>query len=171
MEGQMNLLIIGHGRHGKDTVAEGLVERMPTLSFVSSSLFVAQTVVRGDLENIGIDYLTLEDCYEDRVNHREFWRYSIARYCNPPERMAQEILADHDIYVGMRTRREFVAARPLFDEVIWVDRSQILPPEPSCELTEWDATYYFNNNFGAEDLVHELDDLQDFLERKYPDEL
>ena len=167
----MNLLIIGHGRHGKDTVAEGLVERMPMLSFVSSSLFVAQTVVRGDLENIGIDYLTLEDCYEDRVNHREFWRDSIARYCYPPSRMAQEILADHDIYVGMRTRREFVAGRHLFDEVIWVDRSAFLPTEPSCELTMDDATWYLNNNYGTEDLVHEIDLLQDFLERKYPDEL
>ena len=166
----MKLLIIGHSRHGKDTVAEMLVERMPWLSFMSSSLFVAQTVVRGDLESIGINYLTLEDCYEDRVNHREFWRDSIARYCNPPERMAQEILSDHDIYVGMRTRREFVAARPLFDEVIWVDRSEILPPEPSCELTQDDATYYYNNNFGKRDLVYEMDDLQDFLERKHPDD-
>jgi hypothetical protein len=163
----MKLLIIGHGRHGKDTVAEGLVERMPTLSFMSSSMFVAQTVVRKDLEAVGINYLDLEDCYEDRVNHRDFWRDSVARYCNPPERMAQEILADHDIYVGMRTRREFAASRHLFDEVIWVDRTRLLPPEPSCELTRWDATYYFNNNNGKEDLVHELDDLQDYLERKY----
>lgn len=163
----MKLLIIGHGRHGKDTVAEGLVERMPTLSFISSSMFVAQTVVRRDLEDNGINYLTLEDCYEDRANHREFWRESIARYCTPPERMAQEILADHDIYVGMRTRREFHAARHLFDEVIWVDRTRLLPPEPSCELRQSDATYYFNNNYGKEDLVHELDDLQDYLERKY----
>lgn len=167
MERLMKLLIIGHGRHGKDTVAEGLVERMPTLSFMSSSMFVAQTVVRKDLEDIGINYLDLEDCYEDRVNHREFWRDSIARYCNPPERMAQEILSDHDIYVGMRTRREFYASRHLFDEVIWVDRSKILPMERSCELTRWDATYYFNNNNGKEDLVYELDDLQDCLERNY----
>lgn len=167
----MKLLIIGHGRHGKDTVAEMLVERRPMLSFMSSSLFVAQTVVRGDLEDIGINYLTLEDCYEDRFNHRDFWRDSIARYCNPPERMAQGILSDHDIYVGMRTRREFVAARPLFDEVIWVDRSFYEPPEPSCELTEDDATYYFNNNFGKRDLVYEMDDLQEFLERKYPDDV
>lgn len=143
----MKILIIGHGRHGKDTVAEELVKIIPELSFVSSSLFVAEKAVRPDLANIGIEYPTLEACYEDRHNHREFWRDSIADYCQPKDRMCREIFQAHDIYVGMRKYDEFVAARPMMDLVVYVDASKRLEyRDPTFEIPMSEADTVIDNN-------------------------
>lgn len=159
----MKLLIIGHGQHGKDTVAELLLERLPSLSFKSSSHFAAEAVVRPALEAIGIDYPSLEACYEDRVNHREFWKQSIADYCQPPERLATEILAENDIYVGMRTRREFEASKHLFDHIVWVDRSYRLPDDPTCELNIHDADSAIDNNSSMQHLRREVVGLAEYV--------
>lgn len=124
------LLILGHGRHGKDSVAELLNERYG-FTFRSSSYFLAENVVRPGLARRGIEYPTLEACYEDRVNHRAAWREIIGEFNGPdPARLAKAILAVCDIYVGMRTDREYQASYDLFDAVGWVDAAgRGLPPE------------------------------------------
>lgn len=162
----MKLLIIGHGRHGKDTVAELLVERLPSLSFKSSSLFAAETVVRPAMEAIGIDYPSLEACYEDRINHRDFWKQAIADFCQPPERLALAILAENDIYVGMRTRREFEASKHLFDHIVWVDRSTKLPDDPTCELNMYDADSCIDNNFSMQHLRREVVGFGEYIRQR-----
>ena len=62
--------------------------------------------------------------------------------------LAEQTLVDHNIYVRMRSRFEFVRSRGLFDLTIWVDRSVNLPPEPgnSMELTAEDADWVLDNN-------------------------
>lgn len=124
------VLILGHGRHGKDTVAELMAER--GLSFASSSLYAAEKVVRPALAEVGITYDSLEECYADRVNHRAFWYDQISAFNGGGKsRLAELILENHDVYVGMRSQREYVASLPLFDYVVWVDASKRgLPPEP-----------------------------------------
>lgn len=118
------VLILGWARHGKDTVAE-IMREEHGYTFESSSYFLAEKVVRPELGRRGIVYDTLEECYEDRVNHRATWREIIGDYNGAdPALLARSILEVSDCYVGMRTDREYRAARNLFDAVVWVDASR-----------------------------------------------
>lgn len=154
------LLILGHGRHGKDTVAEILRDHHG-FSFASSSFFAAEMVVRPALAACGVTYDTLEECYADRVNYRSFWYEAISAYNRGgTSRLAEAILVDHDAYVGMRSNREFEASRKLFDIVVWVDATlRGLPLEPTSSL---DIVYdpktmaLIDNNGTLEDLREEV---------------
>jgi hypothetical protein len=130
------ILILGHARHGKDTAAEYLRDAHG-VSFRSSSLFLAETVVRPALEVRGISYPSLEACYADRVNHRALWREIIEDYNrDDAARLAKAILAECDCYVGMRTARELWASRTLFDVILWIDASaRGLPPEGADSMS------------------------------------
>ncbi|MBL4807304.1 MAG: hypothetical protein JKY31_08445 [Rhodobacteraceae bacterium] len=141
----MNFLVIGHGRHGKDTVGE-MLAALTGRPFASSSEFAAQKAVFPLMVD---QYETWQDCYADRANFRELWFHAIAAYnLRPGPSLAEQVLAEHGTYVGMRKRREFESTRHLFDQVIWVDRSDHLPLEPmgSMELTAGDADFVMDNN-------------------------
>ena len=95
------LLIIGHARHGKDTVAEMIAKQLG-LTFKSSSIFVGEKCV---WPSWGCErYETFEDMFADRVTeeNRIVWGGLISAYNTPNQaRTAQEMLEDHDMYVGM----------------------------------------------------------------------
>ncbi|MFC3214635.1 hypothetical protein [Novosphingobium panipatense] len=166
------LLIIGYGRHGKDTVAELLAERHG-FTFASSSYFAAESVVRPALAACGVTYGSLEECYADRVNHRAFWYEAISTYNGGGRsRLAEAILVDHDIYVGMRSNAEYLASRDLFDLVVWVDASgRGLPPE---DIKSMDIAYdprtmnRIDNGGSLEDLIKNVDDFARSLTWAYP---
>lgn len=163
----MKLLILGHGRHGKDTVAEYLRDAHG-VSFVSSSLFLAETVVRPALVAHGLVYDSLDACYEDRVNHRELWRDIIAEHnAEDAARLAKAVLAVSDCYVGMRTDREYLAARPLFDVVFWVDASaRGLPNDPSLTIPyRSDEMVLIDNNGSLADTYRQMDEWMRALTR------
>lgn len=125
---QPRLMILGYARHGKDTVAE-LLAKAHGLKHISSSLFVAEKAVRPALALQGITYPDLDSCYADRVNHRAAWKQAIVEYNTPDKaRLARELFADFDMYVGLRDLEEFVAAQAagLFDVCIWVDSTERL---------------------------------------------
>jgi hypothetical protein len=120
------VLILGHARHGKDTVAEMLRDKYG-YAFQSSSHFCAEKVMMPYFEG---KYSSMAECYEDRINHRAEWFDQIVAYNNPdPARLAREILENSDLYVGMRSAREYEAAKHLFDIVVWVNGSRRHPPE------------------------------------------
>ena len=149
------LLIIGHGRHGKDTAAEILAKKWG-FRFVSSSEFAAQHAVFPLVSDLYPDW---QAAYADRANHRELWFHAIAAYnLRPGPMLSQQILVDHEIYVGMRSRAEFERSRQDFDVVVWVDRSKVLPPEPpgSNELTAEDADMILDNNGDLDGLEAEV---------------
>jgi hypothetical protein len=154
----MKILLLGDGRHGKDSAGE-ILTRDHGLRSVSSSEFAAQKAVYPVVADLYADWRA---CFEDRANHRELWFHAIAAYnLRPGPMLAEQILEDHDIYTGMRRRDEFKRSRHLFDAVIWVDRSDHLPPEPggSMELTAYDADWILDNNGSLDDLrsrIHEL---------------
>lgn len=181
--GKPKLLIIGHGRHGKDTVAE-ILQRDYGFAFTSSSLFCAEHVVWEAVKNpaealrlfaeagcpggmtestLGSElammqernYADAEACFKDRANFRTAWFSLIATYCHPErERLAREIFAENDIYVGIRNPREFRAAinAGIVDLTIWVDAEERLPAEDfgSMRLEPWMADVIIDNN-GTED--------------------
>jgi hypothetical protein len=145
------LLIIGHGRHGKDTVAE-IIQDEYGLSFMSSSCAAAEEIRPILKSQFGLNYTTLEQCYNDRHNHRQAWKNAISEYnAEDKTRLARHILQRADIYVGLRCDVEFYAARHLFDYVIGVtafDRVKALDPTFTISLSECD---FILTNDGDED--------------------
>lgn len=162
----MKLLIIGHGRHGKDTVAEYLRDNRD-MTFKSSSMHCAENVVYPVLKDT-YGYTTVEECFEDRSNHRSEWFDLIANYCSDDlARIGREIFEVSDIYCGLRNKREFHAIKNngIFDFVVWVDRSDHLPLEPkdSMSLEPWMADFVIDNNGTLDQLYRNIDDLYNHL--------
>ena len=125
------LLIIGHMRHGKDSLAE-LLEEQIGLKFLSSSL-AASNIFLYDALKEKYGYTTPEECFEDRMNRRPEWYQLICDYNKDDKaRLAKGILEITDCYVGMRNRGEIQECikQGLFDLIVWVDASERLPLEP-----------------------------------------
>lgn len=151
-----NVLILGAARHGKDTAAE-ILAGVTGWSFYSSSMFVAQKAVYPVLL-AKYGYASLEDCYNDRVNHREEWRDLIRAYNqNDRARLAKELLDVCNIYVGMRCHMEYEACvrQNVFDHVIWVEASnRVKRPDPSLTIKKDDTMCVLDNN-GSIDVLRE----------------
>ncbi|MGR3498758.1 MAG: hypothetical protein ACU0E9_07690 [Limimaricola soesokkakensis] len=159
------LLVIGHARHGKDTAAQLLADRLG-LSWASSSEFVARKAIWPLVEDLGV-WPDWRAAYADRDAHRELWFHAIAAYnCRPGPSLAAQLLDAHDIYTGMRKRAELDRSRRLFDLVIWVDRSAWLPPEPgaSMELTADDADLVIDNGGDLGGLAREIERVAQVIE-------
>ena len=156
------LLVIGHGRHGKDTVCEILRDKYD-YSFESSSQFCSKLFIYNQLKD-KYGYTSEEQCYADRHNHRAEWYDAICDY-NVPDaaRLGREMFAAYDIYCGLRNKREFFAMQNtgVFDYAIWVDRSNYLMPESkdSMSLEQWMADYTIDNNGTLEELEFNVDQL------------
>ena len=149
------LLVIGHGRHGKDTVCE-MLRDIYGFSFESSSQFCSKLFIFDNLKD-KYGYATEEECYADRHNHRAEWYDAICAYNIPDAaRLGREIFKEHDIYCGLRNRKEFFAMKntSVFDYAIWVDRSEHLPLEPSTSMSleQWMADFTIDNNGTLEEL-------------------
>lgn len=156
------LLIIGHGRHGKDTVCEILKEKYG-FSFESSSQFCSRLFIFDMLKD-RYGYSTEEECYADRHNHRAEWYNAICDY-NVPDaaRLGREIFKEHDIYCGLRNKKEFHAMKntKVFNYAIWVDRSDFLALEDKSSMTleQWMADFTIDNNGTIEELKFNIDQL------------
>lgn len=164
------LVVMGHGRHGKDTVCELLRDRYG-FKFVSSSEFVAEEAVFPVLrERYG--YATLEECYADRHNHRSEWYDLISEYNEfDAARLGRKLFEQYDIYCGIRNRRELNAIKreKLCDCVIWVDASRRLPVEDPTSISVGpdQSEYILDNNGTLEDLEVEVDALVRWLSATY----
>jgi hypothetical protein len=145
------ILIIGNARHGKDTLAE-LFNKHFGMTFKSSSHAANELFIFDELkEEFG--YKTLEQCFEDRVNHREKW-YHMVRDFNDPDRarLAKEIISLTDCYVGMRDHDEFIASKDLFELIIYVDASDRESKEiGSFNIEKEEADLIITNNTNLED--------------------
>ncbi len=159
MSSKKKLLLIGHARHGKDTVGQILKDGWG-YNFCSSSYAAADKVVFPTLAPL-YEYKTLDECYADRVNHRPEWKDLITAYNTPDKtRLAKEIMEDNEVYVGMRCIDELLNCREqgVFDRVVWVDASYRKEAEPisSNTLTRNMADYTIDNNGSINDLIIEV---------------
>lgn len=151
------IILLGHARHGKDTVAEMLRDDYG-YSFESSSMFCAERVMMPYFNSKpGVGYASPEECFEDRIHHRATWFDQIEAYNYPDRsRLAREMFERNDVYVGMRSKRELAACQNagVADLVIWVDASDRLPPEDasSCTVEPYMADLIVDNNGTLEDL-------------------
>lgn len=150
----MKVLILGHGSHGKDTLAE-MVAHITSLSFTSSSRAACEKAVFPFIEP---KYASIKACYHDRRNHRETWKRLIGEYNTPDKaRLIKEVLAEHDIYVGLRCPEEYAAGKHLFSHTFWVDASRRLPLDPSMNI-EYDPACmtWVDNNGSKEDFIRNV---------------
>jgi hypothetical protein len=166
----MKFLVIGHARHGKDTVSD-LMEKNHGFTHRSSSMHNAEHTVYPVLKD-KYGYKTVEECFNDRGNHRKEWYDLIAARCSiDPAAIGREIFEVSDIYCGLRNKREFhgIKNNGLVDYTIWVDRSDHLPPESkdSMSLEPWMADFIIDNNGTLEDLERNVSDLMSTLTRNY----
>ena len=142
------LLVVGHGRHGKDTVCEML--KAYGYKFQSSSKFCSELFIFDELKD-KYGYADEEACYADRHNHRTLWYNMIHDYCKDDlARLGRNLFAEHNIYCGLRNKREYFAMKneELFDCAIWVDRTDHLPKEDSDSMSieQWMCDYTIDNN-------------------------
>ena len=160
------LLVIGHGRHGKDTVCEILRDKY-NYTFESSSKFCSKLFIYNDLKD-KYGYADEDECYADRHNHRAEWYNAICDY-NVPDAatLGREMFDAYDIYCGLRNKREFFAMQNtgVFDYCIWVDRSKYLMPESkdSMSLEQWMADFTIDNNGTLDDLWFNIRQLMSYI--------
>jgi hypothetical protein len=135
----MNILILGHARHGKTTIAE-MMEDEYGLTFKDSSMASAEIFIYDELKD-KYNYETFEECYSDRKQHRDEWFKLICDYNYPDKsKLAKEILNRADVYVGMRSNDELQECikQNIFDLIIGVYRPTF-PEEPktSFDINLW----------------------------------
>jgi len=86
-----------------------------------------------------MDYDSVEACYDDRHDNRLKWKTLISEYNFPDKaRLCKELLAENDMYVGMRCNEEYMASRDLFDVIYFVDSFTRCGRDPSMGI-EFDA--------------------------------
>lgn len=164
------LLIVGHGRHGKDTVCDILCKTYD-FQFESSSQFCSRLFIYELLKD-KYGYQSEEECYLDRHNHRAEWYNAICEY-NVPDaaKLGREIFKENNIYCGLRNKKEFYAMKNtgVFDYTIWVDRSDQLPLEDKSSMTLeiWMADYVIDNNGTFEELEFNTHQLMNHILNKH----
>ena len=147
------LMIVGHGRHGKDTLADGFRDRgwlCEDSSYASAEIFLFDELK----DSMG--YRTVQECWEDRHNHRALWFRMISEYNSIDNcRLMRGIYEHNDIYVGIRSRQELLAgiAQRLIDLVIWVGRPGCSPESgESMNIRRSDSDIVVYNDGSLESL-------------------
>lgn len=149
----MKLLILGHGDHGKGETAD-IIEALYGIRSCSSSWAACKEAVFPVLAP-KYGYESVQECHDDRRNHREEHAECIEKYNTPdPTRLTRKIQEEFDGYDGMRKDREFQPSKHLFDRIIWVDAfGRGKPADPSMDI-EFDpkCMVWLDNNGSLADL-------------------
>ena len=166
MSRKPKILILGHGRHGKDTLAE-VFDVHSNLSFTSSSRAASEIFLYEQMKD-EFGYSSIDECFEDRHNHREYWRQAIADYNTPDKaRLCREILSKNDIYVGMRCDLEYDATNHLFDMIIYVDASpRVSYIDPTMKVTPKGNHRLVFNHMGLDFLTYQAMEILNELKFK-----
>lgn len=156
------LMIIGPGRHGKDTAAK-YFKYYFNREFQSSSRLAYDEVIWPMLEPLA-EYLCTEpffkeEVYENRANYRELFKELICAYNRDDKsRLGRLLFKSADIYVGCRARDEFTALLRWDSDivVIWVEApGRVGGGEETLELEMADADYVINNDMSEQFLARQ----------------
>lgn len=151
------VMVLGYGRHGKDTVGDILGDF--GYNITSSSFFAANKFIFNSLKDV-CGYKTVQECFDDRHNKRVLWYELIKAYNkHEPSRLAHEMLKDgFDVYVGLRDDVELqdVKDKGLYDLIVWVDATErlggLIESEDSCKVTADMCDVVIENNGTLDDL-------------------
>jgi hypothetical protein len=151
------LLIMGHGRCGKDTAALYMMQKHGYRWNGSFSWHMLPHMAE-------LLHLPQQIAWDTRHKHREIWRDEINEYRRgDPSRLMRAVFAKADIGSGPRPRVEFEAAKreAIFDYAIFIDKD--VPVDPTFEMTRDDADYVIDNNMSFEHLYAQLDHVSQIL--------
>ena len=150
------ILIVGHARHGKDTVAEMIADQLG-IEFQCTSRQIAGHVrhcMAGNMPQYV--YASDQECWEDRDNHRAYWHDCIAAYCKENKTaFADLIYAKGLIYCGVRAQAEYDAIVEKYDPVVyWVSNMRKPPESEESMQIKYDPETMIEipNNFSLEAL-------------------
>jgi hypothetical protein len=135
------ILIMGHGRAGKDVAALHLHQKFG-LRYEGSVSWHMKEHMAEFLK------LPVQTAWDTRHEHRMKWRKEIDRFREgDPARIVRRMLDTHDIIAGIRPRVEFEAVRDqgLIDCFVYIDREGI-EEDPTFEMCEDDADVVIRNN-------------------------
>lgn len=152
------ILVLGHGGHGKGELCKLLTELYGAECLSSSQAALPHIwpalheASRYDF--YGEPFANPEDAYAKRADHREMWRLLISLYNTPDKTtLSREILAQADVYDGMRCAEEFAASRHLFDYVVWVEATaRVGTVDPTLTISRDVADLIIDNNGTLDDL-------------------
>lgn len=126
------ILILGHGRHGKDAAAK-IIRDVYDLKFETSSMAALYDIHTALSAATGIH--SFVELYNRRHENRKLWKALISLYNTPVKSsLARKILSTNDMYVGMRCKDEYEHSKILFDYVFWVDRSRVEGDDPTMGI-------------------------------------
>ena len=173
-----NLVIIGPGRHGKDTAAEylantyglrapspwdaGLAEMVLPLMRATFGCKTAEDVKR---IRHSIGYSAVGDPTQDfsplhEVNMRAVLYEAIT--LTGHERAYDTVMANSDVYIGARRIGELMYVKSKGAKVIWVDAYDRIPEREgsdSMELTVDEADFIIDNSGTPQEMYDQLDAL------------
>lgn len=134
------ILIVGHGRSGKDESVQ-IVSRLTGLRAAGTfSLYLAPYVA----ERLGVP---VEQAYAERHQNRRVWMETgedLRRH--DPTFLCRQAFAHGDVSGGVRGAAEIREIRrlELADLVVWLDRD--VPPDPTMEFgSDWADARMDNN--------------------------
>ena len=165
------LMIVGHANHGKDTAAAIFSEKYNMVAN-SSSAFLCDHLVYPALKE-KYNYSSAKECFDDRSNHRAEWFDLISAHNSTDlTKLTKAIFKENDIYIGIRNKREFLAAKKagLFDYSLWVDASKRLKTKEDKTSNEisYDMTDFFlDNNATIDNLAKEIDAAMETMRLDY----
>ena len=127
---QAKILIVGHGRHGKDTLAE-LITKHQGNKFRGSSAVMCEELYSPHFEAL---YDSPEALFEARHEHRNQLYDLICDYNKEdPTRLARKVMEGGHGYTGMRAFEEVMECikQDVFTHVIWIERNDIPKADPT----------------------------------------
>jgi len=153
-----NILVLGHGEHGKGTTSEILCSAYGHETCSSSE--VAFPYIYPLLKEAR-DYSDEAEALEHKKLERLLWKEAITLLNSPDKStLSKLILSKANIYDGMRCHMEFEASKHLFDHIIWVDASRRKPVDPSMAIKfDPDTMHYLDNNGTEQELLQKLSNL------------
>lgn len=150
------ILLVGHGRSGKDTAGEYL-EKITGLKFGgSTSRWLAPYVA----ERMGMD---VEQCYAVRHQNREIW-YRIGQEVreHQPGILLDTAFRHGPITAGVRDKVElqYACEKQLITHLIWIQRD--VPVDPTLEFNQFDCVRYVGGKNVCYSLIFNNKDLDVF---------
>ncbi len=161
------IMVIGHARHGKDTIAN-LLEKRYGFRNKSAAMIAAEFIIYPiSLSTIDYNwpnYNSFLECFNDKHSHREAWFKTIQKFnASDKANLARLVYSESDVYCGVRDAAELwtIHEDNRYDLCIWVDASERLPLEPSTSITvhQCMADVVINNNgteFALEDSLRAI---------------